>query len=124
MGCESGELTSDNIEMLELLEDLFSYPPRFRLQFKLEEDVIDARSQNVTVRFNGVHPPTTNTIVLEKAGMYIVISLLLYLLSNSTDNKHISLPLSPASSSSSSLDHSETDSQFFSKGMNIYYVIE
>ena len=77
MGCESGEVTSDNIEMLELLEDKCSYPPRFRLQFKLEENIVDARSQNVTVRFNGVHPPTTDTIVLEKAGIYTVISLLL-----------------------------------------------
>ena len=123
MGCEGGELTSDNIEMLELLEDKCSYPPRFRLQFKLEENVIDARSQNVTVRFNGVHPPTTDTIVLEKAGMYIVISLLLHLLSNLTDSKRLSLPLTPApssSSSSASLDHSVTDTRWFSKGMNVY----
>ena len=73
MGCEGGEVTSDNIKMLELLEDFLSYPPRFRLQFNVQDDVIDARSQNVKVRFNGVHPPTTVTIVLEKAGIYFVI---------------------------------------------------
>ena len=52
MGCEGGEVTSDNIKMLELLEDFLSYPPRFRLQFNVQDDVIDARSQNVKVRFN------------------------------------------------------------------------
>ena len=73
MGCEGGEVTNDNIKMLELLEDFLSYPPRFQLQFSVEENVSDARCQNVTVRFNGVHPPTTVTIVLEKAGIYFVI---------------------------------------------------
>ena len=82
MGCEGGEVTSDNIKMLELLEDFLSYPPRFRLQFNVQDDVIDARSQNVKVRFNGVHPPTTVTIVLEKAGIYFVILFSICLLSN------------------------------------------
>ena len=71
MGCEEGEVTSDNIKLLELLEEFLSYPPRFRLQFSVEDNVIDARNQNVTVRFNGVHPPTIDTIVLEKAGILI-----------------------------------------------------
>ena len=73
MGCEEGEVTSDNIKMLELLEEFLSYPPRFQLQFSVKENVFDARSQNVKVRFNGVHPPTTVTIILEKAGTYFVI---------------------------------------------------
>ena len=73
MGCEGGEVTSANIKMLELLEEFYSYPPHFRLQFSVEDNIFDARSQNVTVRFNGVHPPTTVIIVLEKAGIYFVI---------------------------------------------------
>ena len=73
MGCEGGEVTSANIKMLELLEDFLSYPPRFQLQFSVEDNVIDARSQNVTIRFNGVHPPTTVAVILEKAGIYFVI---------------------------------------------------
>ena len=73
MGCEGREVTSDNIKMLELLEDFLSYPPRFQLQFSVEDNVIDARSQNVTVRFNGVHPPFTDAVILEKTGIYFVI---------------------------------------------------
>ena len=33
MGCEDGQVTSDDIEMLEQLEHKSSYPPRFRLKF-------------------------------------------------------------------------------------------
>lgn len=70
IGYEEGQLTSDHIEMLELLEDVLSYPPRFRLKFK-RENLMTVKSQNVTVTFNGVHPPTSVTIVLEKAGIFI-----------------------------------------------------
>ena len=70
MGCEGGEITSDHIETLELLENLHSYPPRFRLKFK-EKNIMDVGSQNVAVTFNGVNPPTIETIVLEKAGIFI-----------------------------------------------------
>ena len=59
--------------MLELLEDSLSYPLRFQLNFKIQENIIDARSQKVTVRFNGVHPPTTDTIFLENQ-----VDMLLY----------------------------------------------
>ena len=70
MGCEGGEVTSDHEESLKLLEELLSYPPRFRLKFK-EENLMDTGSQNMTVTFNGVHPPTIDMIVLEKAGIII-----------------------------------------------------
>ena len=64
MGCEGGEVTSDDIEMLEQLECICSYPPRFRLKFKPEKSANNIRSHNVTVTFNDVTPPTTATITL------------------------------------------------------------
>ena len=70
MGCEGGEVTSDHKERLKLLEQLLSYPPRFHLKFKLE-NIMDVGTQNITVTFNDVHPPTKNTIVLEKTGIFI-----------------------------------------------------
>ena len=70
MGYEGGEVMSNHIERLKLLEQLFSYPPRFRLKFKVE-NIMDVGTQNITVTFNDVHPPTIDTIVLEKAGIFI-----------------------------------------------------
>ena len=67
MGCEGGEVTSDNIETLEALEEGLSYPPRFRLEFKANKNIDDMGSQHVTVTFNGAIPPVTATITL--AGM-------------------------------------------------------
>ena len=72
MGCKGGEVTSDHKEKLKLLEKMLSYPPRFRLKFQLEEDIIAVRSQNVSVRINGVQPPTTDTITLEITGICIL----------------------------------------------------
>ena len=65
MGCEDGEVTSDNIETLEVLEEGLSYPPRFRLEFKANKNISDMGSQYVTVIFNGVIPSVTATIILE-----------------------------------------------------------
>ena len=72
MNCEGGVVTSDNEESLHLLED-FSYPPHFQLQF---ENVPDAyvSTQNVKVKFSGVDPPTTFTIILQKSGIYKLIN--------------------------------------------------
>ena len=78
MGYEGGELTNNHKERLKLLEKLLSYPPRFRLKFKLQlQNIMEVKSQSVTVRFNGVNPPTTIDIVLEKAGIYIPSFILL-----------------------------------------------
>ncbi|XP_019853891.1 PREDICTED: uncharacterized protein LOC109583131 [Amphimedon queenslandica] len=79
MGCENAaEVTEDELERLEMLEDLLSYPPRFRIQFT--SDAVVERSEKVIVRFNQVYPPVKNTILLEGS---------------------LELPLSPASSASS-----------------------
>ncbi|XP_019862576.1 PREDICTED: uncharacterized protein LOC109591248 [Amphimedon queenslandica] len=64
MGCENAaEVTEDELERLKMLEDILSYPPRFKIQFK--SDTVVERSQIVTVRFNQVHPPVKSTILLE-----------------------------------------------------------
>ena len=79
MGCDNAaEVTEDELDELKMLEDLLSYPPRFRIQFK--SDAVVEKSQKVIVRFSQVHPPVTNTILLEGS---------------------IELPLSPTSSTSS-----------------------
>ena len=71
MGCEDGEVTSDDIEMLDLLEHKCSYPPRFRLKFEPDKIAYNIRSHNVTVTFNNVTPPTTATITLPGICCYV-----------------------------------------------------
>ncbi|XP_019854350.1 PREDICTED: uncharacterized protein LOC109583440 isoform X2 [Amphimedon queenslandica] len=64
MGCKNAaEVTEDEFERLKLLEDICSYPPRFKIQFKPNAAV--KRSQKVIVQFNQVHPPVNSTILLE-----------------------------------------------------------
>ena len=65
MGCEGGEVTSDNIETLEAMEEGLSYPPRFRLGVKANKNISNMGSQYVTVSFNGVIPSVTATFILE-----------------------------------------------------------
>ena len=73
MGYKGGEVTSDNIETLEALEEQLSYPPRFRMMFKANKNISDMRSQYVTVTFNGVIPPVTATIILKKSGILFLV---------------------------------------------------
>lgn len=80
MGCENAaEVTDDELERLKMLEDILSYPPRFRIQFI--SDTVVEKSEKVTVQFNQVHPLVQNTIVLEGS---------------------VELPLSPSLSATSS----------------------
>ena len=86
MGCENGEVTSDNIEALQVLQKKLSYPPRFQLEFKDSKSANNLRSQNVIVKFNGVTPPATATITLEKSGIFFLFCIfivVIILLSNS-----------------------------------------
>ena len=111
MGCEGGEVTSDDIEMLEQLEYMCSYPPRFRLKFKPIKIVNNIRSHNVTVTFNNVTPTTRATITLPGICCYVDYN-------HNTDHKfvgngHLSLPLlSPPLTP-------KTDPGCFSKSMDI-----
>ena len=115
MGCDGGVLTRDNIEMLELLEEVLSYPPRFRLEFKATKSANNLRSQNVTVKFNGVTPPAKAIVTLEKSGIsflfciYIFIFVILLII-KFTGTSGLPLPPSPPLS-----PESETDAR--SKGM-------
>ena len=78
MGCENAaEVTEEELKRLKLLEKVFSYPPRFRIQFT--SDAVVENSQKVIVQLNQVHPPVKSTILLEGS---------------------IELPLSPNSSAS------------------------
>lgn len=64
MGCKSiGEVTEEELERLDILEETLSYPPRFRIQF-ISNAVVES-SLEVTVRFNQIDPPVTSTITLE-----------------------------------------------------------
>ena len=92
MGCKNpGEVTKDELKRLDVLEDAFAYPPRFRLTFLQDKSFEHNNSQEVTVKFNQVDPPITSKILLQGH----------------------SQPLSPPSSSNVSVS-SDTDS--FSKG--------
>ena len=70
MGCENfGEVTEDELERLDLLEDTLSYPPRFRIQFS-REDVFECSSnQEVVITFNQVQPSVSSKILLESNGI-------------------------------------------------------
>ena len=73
MNYEGGEVTPDNEEILHLLEEDLSYPPRFQLQFQSVPDAY-VITQNVKVKFNGIAPPTTFSIILQKSGIYKLIN--------------------------------------------------
>lgn len=92
MGCKNpGEVTEDELERLDVLEDAFSYPPRFKIKFSQDKSFEHNNSQEVTVKFNQVDPPITSEILLQDH----------------------SQPLSPPPSSNASVS-SDIDS--FSKG--------
>lgn len=68
MGCENvGEVTEDELERLDLLEDTLSYPPRFRIQFSRED--VFASNQEVVITFNQVQPSVSSKILLESNGI-------------------------------------------------------
>ena len=91
MGCDNpGRVTEEELERLGLLEDTLSYPPRFRIQFTRDDFFGHYSSQEVIVKFNHVHPPLTSTILLE--------------------GHNISFPLSPLSSTSSTISDIESHS--------------
>ena len=68
MGCENpGGVNEDELERLDVLEDAFAYPPRFKITF-LQDKTFEHNntcSQEVTVKFNQVYPPITSKILLE-----------------------------------------------------------
>ncbi|XP_019854570.1 PREDICTED: uncharacterized protein LOC109583595 isoform X2 [Amphimedon queenslandica] len=73
MGCENvGEVTEDELERLDLLEDTLSYPPRFRIQFSRED--VFASNQEVVITFNQVHPSVSSKILLESNGIVQTLS--------------------------------------------------
>ena len=83
MGCENlGEVTEEELERLDLLEEALAYPPRFRLVFTRNDSFGQYSNQEVTVTFNQVDPPFVSKIYLEGHG--------------------VAQPLSPTSSSSNS----------------------
>ena len=73
MGCKGGEVSNENMEVLKLLEEKLSYPPRFQLHFTVDRSADCSSKQNVTVNFDGLNPSISATIVLEKSGIYMCI---------------------------------------------------
>ena len=98
MGCDGGVLTNDNIDMLELLEEVLSYPPRFRLEFKPSKSANNSRSQKVTVTFNGITPLAKATVTLDKSGisfLFCIFIFVIMLIIKFTDTSGLPLPPSP-----------------------------
>ena len=75
MGCKGGEVSNENIEVLKLLEETFSYPPRFQLHFTVDRSADYLSKQNVTVNFYGLNSSISATIVLEQSGIYIHVHI-------------------------------------------------
>ena len=71
MGCDGGEVSNENIEVLKLLEENNSYPPRFQLHFRVDRNADHLTKQNVTVNFYGLNPSISATIVLKMSGIYM-----------------------------------------------------
>ena len=66
MGCKNpGEVTKDELKRLDVLEDAFAYPPRFRLTFLQDKSFEHNNSQEVIIKFNQVDPPITSEILLQ-----------------------------------------------------------
>ena len=76
MGCTEGIITEKNMEDLQYLERILSYPPRFRL--RIEYDGAEKVRTEVTITFNGISSthdgkPYIDKIILKKPGKYNVI---------------------------------------------------
>ena len=52
MDCKPGEVGKENIDRLKVLEDCWSYPPRF--MFRYEYDDAEKTRTEVTITFNGI----------------------------------------------------------------------
>ena len=71
MGCKPGEVTEEKRERLKVLEDCWSYPPRFR--FKYEYDGAETMRTKIDNIFNGVSTthddkPHIDKIILKRPG--------------------------------------------------------
>ena len=76
MGSKPGEVTEENTECLKVLEDSWSYPPRF--MFRHEYDGAENTRTEVIITFNGITSthdgnPHIDKIILKKPGKYNVI---------------------------------------------------
>ena len=66
MGCEAANVTKENIEMLEMMEEILSYPPRFRFKFSCLNKSLALDSIKVRVTFSGTNKALQISITLEK----------------------------------------------------------
>ena len=71
MCCEPGEVTEENKERLKVLEECWSYPPRFRFKYEYE-DAKETRTK-VVHNFNGITTthdgnPHIDKIILKMPG--------------------------------------------------------
>ena len=72
MDCiESGMVEDSDLEVLEIEENNFSFPPRFRLEFRLTDQSNASKSNKVTIQVNGTRRQVKINILLENLGKYI-----------------------------------------------------
>ena len=66
MGCEAGNVNKENIEMLQMMEDLLLYPPRFRYIFSCLNSVVAVDTTKVKAIFSGTSKPLHINVTLKK----------------------------------------------------------
>ncbi|XP_019861244.1 PREDICTED: uncharacterized protein LOC109589631 [Amphimedon queenslandica] len=57
MGCEPGNVNKENIEMLQMMEEVLSYPPRFRYTFSCLNSFVALDTTKVKAIFSGTSKP-------------------------------------------------------------------
>ena len=66
MGCEAGNVNKENIEMLQMMEEVLSYPPRFRYTFSCLNSFIALDTTKVKAIFSGTSKPLQINVSLKK----------------------------------------------------------
>ena len=66
MGCEAGNVTKENIEMLQMMEEVLSYPPRFRYTFSCLNSFVALNATKVKAIFSGTSKPLQINVTLKK----------------------------------------------------------
>ncbi|XP_003385845.2 PREDICTED: uncharacterized protein LOC100633676 [Amphimedon queenslandica] len=66
MGCEAGNVNKENIEMLQMMEEVLSYPPRFRYTFSYLNSFVALDTTKVKAVFSGTSKPLQINVTLKK----------------------------------------------------------
>ena len=66
IGCEAGNVTKKDIEALQIMEEVLSYPPRFRFKFTCINKALAQDTTKIKATFNGTAQPLHISVMLKR----------------------------------------------------------